>query len=213
MNLWSFKALGDQALIVETGREDFAWQLAAGLRRMAPAWLDDVVPAYTSVGVFFQISKIRVSEVRRWLEEFLVALPMMETKTTPKLHRIPVDYQDAPDADRICELTQLSWSEVVHWHSQTIYTVYAIGFVPGFPYLGYLPQMLQGLPRLASPRVRVPVGSVGITGKQTGIYPLERPGGWNLIGRTPMKIVDLGEEFFPLHVGDQVKFEPMVSGS
>jgi inhibitor of KinA len=85
--------------------------------------------------------------------------------------------------------------------------VYAIGFVPGFPYLGYLPTELCGVGRLPSPRVRVEPGSVGLTGRQTGIYPLPRPGGWNLIGRTPLTIVDVASGFFPLRVGDSVRFE------
>jgi inhibitor of KinA len=84
--------------------------------------------------------------------------------------------------------------------------VYAIGFCPGFPYLGYLPAELTGVPRLESPRLRVEPGSVGLTGRQTGLYPLARPGGWNLIGRTPLTIVDVEQDFFPIHVGDQVQF-------
>ena len=91
-------------------------------------------------------------------------------------------------------------------HSGTEYTVYAIGFCPGFPYLGYLPEALCGVPRLPSPRLRVPPGSVGLTGRQTGIYPLPRPGGWNLIGRTPLILVDPAAGYFPLRVGDRVHF-------
>jgi inhibitor of KinA len=78
--------------------------------------------------------------------------------------------------------------------------------VPGFPYLGYLPAELCGVGRLPSPRTRVEPGSVGLTGRQTGIYPLPRPGGWNLIGRTPLTIVDVAAGFFPLRVGDRVQF-------
>src|SRR5438477_375224 len=84
--------------------------------------------------------------------------------------------------------------------------VAAVGFVPGFPYLGYLPPELCGVPRLATPRVRVEPGSVGVTGRQTAIYPRPSPGGWNLIGRTPLVIVDVAAGFFPLRVGDRVRF-------
>jgi inhibitor of KinA len=84
--------------------------------------------------------------------------------------------------------------------------VYAVGFVPGFPYLGYLPPELCGVGRLGSPRLRVEAGSVGLTGRQTGVYPLPRPGGWNLIGRTPLVLVDVAAGFFPLRVGDRVQF-------
>src|SRR4029077_12105528 len=92
-------------------------------------------------------------------------------------------------------------------HTSIEYTVYAIGFVPGFPYLGYLPEKLCGVPRLASPRLKVEPGSIGLTGRQTGIYPLPRPGGWNLIGRTPLTIVDVADSYFPLRVGDVVRFD------
>ena len=84
--------------------------------------------------------------------------------------------------------------------------MYAIGFVPGFPYLGYLPAELCGVGRLPSPRLRVEPGSVGLTGKQTGIYPLPRPGGWNILGRTPLTLVDVADGYFPLRVGDRVRF-------
>jgi inhibitor of KinA len=81
--------------------------------------------------------------------------------------------------------------------------------VPGFPYMGYLPKELCGVPRLESPRVRVDPGSVGMTGRQTAIYPQASPGGWNLIGRTPLVIVDVASGFFPLRVGDRVRFTPI----
>jgi inhibitor of KinA len=107
----------------------------------------------------------------------------------------------------VCEHTGLSADDAIRLHTGSEYTVCAIGFVPGFPYMGYLPNELCGVPRLASPRVRVEPGSVGLTGKQTGIYPLARPGGWNLIGRTPLVLVDPADGFFPLRVGDRARFE------
>jgi inhibitor of KinA len=113
----------------------------------------------------------------------------------------------APDLPRVCEHSGLAADEVIRLHTGTEYTVYAIGFVPGFPYLGYLPPELCGVGRLPSPRLKVEPGSVGLTGRQTGIYPLPRPGGWNLIGRTPLTIVDVADGVFPLRVGDRVKFE------
>ena len=111
------------------------------------------------------------------------------------------------DLPRVCAATGRSADEVIRLHAATTYTVHAIGFVPGFPYLGYLPKELCGVGRLPSPRVRVEPGSVGLTGRQTGVYPLARPGGWNLIGRTPLTIVDVASGFFPLRVGDAVRFE------
>jgi len=100
-------------------------------------------------------------------------------------------------------------SEVVANHSGRDYTVFAIGFLPGFPYLGYLPEALCGLPRREAPRVRVPAGSVAIAGRQTGVYPAESPGGWYLLGRTPLRIVDVARGHFPIRAGDRVRFEPI----
>jgi inhibitor of KinA len=112
-----------------------------------------------------------------------------------------------PDLERVSELTSLATERVIELHLSVEYTVYAVGFVPGFPYLGYLPEGIAGTPRLASPRLRVEPGSVGLAGRQTGLYPLARPGGWNLIGRTPLVVVDVADGFFPIRVGDRVRFE------
>jgi inhibitor of KinA len=110
------------------------------------------------------------------------------------------------DLERVSEHTRLSVEEVISQHSGVRFTVYAIGFCPGFPYLGYLPNALVGVPRLASPRLRVEAGSVGLTGRQTGIYTEERPGGWNIVGRTPLELVNVADGYFPLRTGDQVEF-------
>ena len=98
---------------------------------------------------------------------------------------------------------------IIQRHAGTIYTVYAIGFCPGFPYLGYLPNELAGVPRLESPRLKVEAGSVGMTGRQTGIYTEVRPGGWNILGRTPLQLVDVADGYFPLRTGDRVQFQRM----
>jgi inhibitor of KinA len=129
-----------------------------------------------------------------------------------RLHRIPCCYQLGPDLPRVAEHTGLSIEEVIRQHTGTDYTVYAIGFCPGFPYLGYLPPALAGVPRLPQPRLRVEEGSVGLTGRQTGIYTEVRPGGWNLIARTPLQLVDVRENYFPLRTGDRVRFEPISEG-
>jgi inhibitor of KinA len=101
---------------------------------------------------------------------------------------------------------QLASEEIVSLHSAYEFRVYAIGFCPGFPYLGYLPPKLCGLPRLPSPRFALEPGSVGLTGRQTGIYPLVRPGGWHIIGRTPLELVNVADGYFPLQVGDRIRF-------
>jgi inhibitor of KinA len=107
----------------------------------------------------------------------------------------------------VAQATGLTAEEVVALHTSAEYTVYAIGFCPGFPYLGYLPEALCGVPRLPAPRLRVEPGSVGLTGRQTGIYTEARPGGWNLVGRTPLTLVDVSDGYFPLRTGDRVRFE------
>src|SRR5439155_7161144 len=104
---------------------------------------------------------------------------------------------------------ELSTDQVIGLHSGVEYNVFAIGFLPGFVYAGYLPPALAGLPRRDAPRVRVPVGSVAIAGRQTGIYPRESPGGWHLLGRTPLCIVDSDEGYFPIRAGDRIQFQPI----
>jgi inhibitor of KinA len=108
---------------------------------------------------------------------------------------------------RIAQHAGCTADEVIALHAAACYTVYAIGFCPGFPYMGYLPAPLVGLPRLGTPRLRIEAGSVGLTGRQTGIYTEERPGGWNIVGRTPLELVNVADGYFPLETGDQVRFQ------
>ncbi|MDY3559980.1 allophanate hydrolase subunit 1 [Gemmata sp. JC673] len=210
--------LGDQAVLAYLADEPAAVALAATVRAADPAWLFDVVPAYASVGVFFDADQIRAADVMDWLnalasggrgpaEAVLGGNAHSVGSRPPLAFRVPVCYEMQLDLPRVCEHTGLSADAVIERHTATVYTVYAVGFVPGFPYLGYLPSELCGVGRLPSPRTRVEPGSVGLTGCQTGIYPLARPGGWNLIGRTPLTIVDAADGFFPLRVGDTVRFE------
>lgn len=197
--------LGDQAALAYLPTEPDAVRFAAAVRAANPPWLQDVVPAYASVGVFFDADAIRSAAVLDWLRELTV--PRM-AELVGRTHTIPVCYENefAPDLGRVAEHCRLSPDDVIQLHTDTEYAVHAIGFVPGFPYLGYLPEPLCGVARLPSPRVRVEPGSVGLTGRQTGLYPLPRPGGWNLIGRTPLTVVDVADDFFPIRVGDRVRF-------
>jgi KipI family sensor histidine kinase inhibitor len=123
---------------------------------------------------------------------------------------IPVLY-DGKDLEGVAERLGLSVAEVIALHCGVDYDVFAIGFQPGFPYAGYLPAALSGLPRRDTPRLRVPAGSVAIAGRQTGIYPAESPGGWHLLGRTPVCIVDLDEGYFPIRSGDRIRFRPITA--
>jgi inhibitor of KinA len=197
------KLLGEAAIIAYLPDELAAVGLTASIRTANPDWLQDVVPAYASVGVFFDPDKTSTAVVSAWVQK----QSSSTVKTEGRTHTIPVCYEHQLDLARVAEFCELSPDDVITLHLGTEYTVYAIGFVPGFPYLGYLSEKLRGVPRLDSPRIRVEPGSVGLTGKQTGIYPLPRPGGWNLIGRTPLTLVNVADGYFPLRVGDRVRFQ------
>jgi inhibitor of KinA len=198
--------LGDQAMLAYLGNEREALAFAATVRRANFPWVVDVVPAYTSVAVYYALDRINVSEVVAELERILEATSA-EVNPEGQFHHIPCCYELGLDLERIAGHTGLAVEEVIRLHASTTYIVYAIGFCPGFPYLGYLPAELCGVPRLASPRLRVEPGSVGLTGRQTGIYPEARPGGWNILGRTPLELVNLKDNYFPLRVGDRVQFD------
>jgi inhibitor of KinA len=214
--------LGDTALLLELGdaidestrrRVQTAWQSLAA----APLpGVSELVPAYTTVTVFYdpvQVVQAGAPEggIADWLgaklRERLKHPPKLE-KTKPRTVEIPVCYggEFGPDLALVAKQTKLSPEEVIKRHSKPEYLVYLIGFAPGFPYLGGLPKELA-TPRHAKPRMVVAPGSVGIAGNQTGIYPLSTPGGWNLIGRTPLRLFKPAED--PpvlLRAGDRVNF-------
>jgi inhibitor of KinA len=199
-------ALGDQAILTYFAEESDAAQFAESVRRSAEPWIVDVVQAYASVAVYYDSERVdfaaAADALRRKVSE---SLPNAETQG--RQHVIPCCYEMGPDLAHVAKTKGLTVEEVIRLHTSIEFTVYAIGFCPGFPYLGYLPPELSGVPRLASPRVRVEVGSVGLTGRQTGIYTEPRPGGWNLIARTPLTLVDVADGYFPLRTADRVRFE------
>jgi inhibitor of KinA len=200
----SLQPLGDQAVLASFDNEASAIAWAAAVRRLTPPWLVDVVTAYGSVAVFFDLDRTTAADVVQALGQ--VVLPAAEALRDAREHEIPCCYELQLDLEHVARSTGLSADEVIDLHTGTQYTVYAIGFCPGFPYLGYLPQPLCGIPRRSSPRLRVEPGSVGLTGRQTGIYTEARPGGWSLIGRTPLELVDVADGYFPLRTGDRVRF-------
>jgi len=199
--------LGDQAILANFANEAAALAFAEAVRVVGWEEIVDIVPAYVSVAVFFDLSRIRQAELRERLQT--LNIDESSTVVAGRLHDIPCCYDLGPDLAHAAEQLRLDCAEVIDLHAGSEYTVYAIGFCPGFPYMGYLPQALCGLPRLATPRVRVPRGSVGMTGRQTGIYPLDKPGGWNLVGQTPLEMVHVESGYFPLRVGDRVRFQPI----
>jgi inhibitor of KinA len=222
--------LGDSALVVRV-REQFEYapeetldevlRVFQLLQRAAIPGVIELAPAYTSVAVFFDPIVIRKSngaasrvsdELATRIRSAIVPASRRHRRRTaasaPRLIEIPVCY-DAEfgfDLDRVAEHTKLSAREVVDLHSTAEYRVACIGFVPGFTFLAGLPKNLA-TPRRDVPRKEIPPGSVGIGGAQTGIYPLLSPGGWNLIGRTPLKLFDpLKNPPTLLHPGDRVRF-------
>ena len=195
--------LGDQAVVAYGNDEKHATEIAALVRHNPPDWCIDVVQAYVSVAVFYDLSVVNYAEVCAWLSQLEgrpIAVP------AGRLHQIPCCYEFGLDFDRIEKHTGLTREDAIRVHIEAEYVVYAIGFCPGFPYLGYLPPPLSGVPRLESPRLKVEAGCVGLTGRQTGIYTEARPGGWNIVGRTPLELVNVRDEFFPLRTGDRVQF-------
>jgi inhibitor of KinA len=164
------------------------------------------------VAVFFDLRQTQYAKLVPSLQQLAKRKPDKRAQTPGRRHMIPCCYELGPDLWRIVEHTRLTTEEVVRLHTSAEFTVYAIGFCPGFPYLGYLPEAWCGVPRLPSPRLRVEPGSVGLTGRQTGIYPLERPGGWNLLGRTPLQLVDVEDGYFPIRAGDRVQFQRIDEG-
>ncbi len=198
--------MGDQAILASLETELQAFRLATAVRIANPPWLLDVVQAYRSVAVFVQLEQTGLAPVLAWVERMLQTGQAIPFQPGP-LHRIPCCYEFQLDLARIEAHTGLNAEAIIRLHSETIYTVYAIGFCPGFPYLGYLPAPLAGVARLDTPRVRVEAGSVGLTGRQTGIYTESRPGGWNLVGRTPLEMVNVRAGYFPLRTGDRVQFQ------
>lgn len=191
--------LGERAFVLRNLGAAPAHAVAAALMR--DGRIEEAAPAYDTVGVFVD-GEFEVHELR----ELLAGLEI-EDAAEPKLHVIPVCYEMGPDMAEVSERLSLKSSEVVRHHTGIDYTCFAIGFSPGFPFLGYLDGAITGLPRRGSPSPSVPAGSVGITGRQTGIYPSATPGGWNLIGRTPLTLVDLEDGNFPIAAGDRVRFE------
>lgn len=202
-----FDALGDQAVLIHAADEADALAVATAAREQCYVWVEDIVQAYASVAVFYRADAMDYSGAK----SCLATLDWRSRRhaAAGKLHLIPCCYDLALDFDRIAEHCGLTRAQIIAAHTGTIYTVYAIGFCPGFPYLGYLPENIAGVPRLESPRLKVEEGSVGLTGRQTGIYTEARPGGWNIVGRTPLELVNVADGYFPIHTGDRVQFQPI----
>ncbi len=205
MAMIALDPLGDRAYLAHFAAERAAAGWAAAVRDRDWPGVVDVVLAYQSVAVFADPDEVDLSDLESRLR---AVVPNAESGQAGTRWLIPVHY-DGADLDAVSERLSLSTDKVIALHSRDEYDVFAIGFLPGFPYAGYLPPALSGLPRRETPRLRVPAGSVAIAGRQTGIYPGESPGGWHLLGRTPLCIAELSQEYFPIRSGDRIKFHPI----
>ncbi|HKN23535.1 MAG TPA: 5-oxoprolinase subunit PxpB [Candidatus Acidoferrum sp.] len=208
-----FCAASDQATLVYLGEEiglpahERVLRLLRLLQKDPPDWLRNLQPAYTSLMVTFDPGKIDQGNVEVVLRQF-----EQRAKTTrrPKPHtvEIPVCYGEefGPDLEDVANLHALQPREVVTLHTSRSYHAYFLGFAPGFAYLGQLPKEIA-MPRLEIPRKNVPPGSVGIAGRQTAVYPYATPGGWRLIGRTPVSMFRADRQpMAAISIGDKVNF-------
>jgi KipI family sensor histidine kinase inhibitor len=211
--------LGDSALIVRV-IDDFARDPEASLNAVRAALrsleaaaipgVSELAPAYSTVAVFFDAARIaRFDRLKITIESIVKASSFDDESTTEApVVEVPVCYDPAfaPDLEDVARVAGLTEAEVIYRHSSGSYRVSCVGFIAGFPFMSGLPPELA-TPRRTAPRKEVPAGSIGIGGAQTGIYPRTSPGGWNLIGRTPLRLFDVQRE--PptiLRAGDRVRF-------
>ena len=185
--------------------------LASRLRARRARGIRDVAPGYCTVGVHFDPLQTDIAALEQAIETEFAQLASLATIEDRGVIDIPVSYGGAagPDLDTVARFAGCTPAEVIARHAGRIYRVYMLGFVPGFAYMGRVDQTIAA-PRHRVPRERVPVGSVGIAGLQTGVYPVESPGGWQLIGRTATVMFDPNRDRPSLlAAGDLVRFVPL----
>jgi inhibitor of KinA len=220
---FSITPLGDSALIIEWEQEislpvhTLVMQAFHYLQSLDLPYITDLVPAYASLTVLYSTAMIRQQApppAFQWLTEQLYSiLQQAAAVVLPPVRRlqVPVCYHPTlgPDIMDMAHRKNISVADIVDRHTAGTYTVYMLGFLPGFPYMGKVDDILAA-PRLKQPRLQVAAGSVGIAGEQTGIYPLASPGGWNIIGRTPLRLFNAAlDEPCYFRPGDQVQFMPV----
>ena len=208
-----FYLMGDRGLLLEFG-DEISREINEKVRRMALAiqaeaieGIPETVPTYRSLLIIYNPILLPIADLKKRLkriEEGLQQTPLQE----PKLTRIPVVYGSiyGPDLESVAKYLQASPEEVIRLHCSKPYLIYMVGFMPGYPYMGELPRGLV-VPRLKTPRLLVPKGSVAIAQRQTGIYSMQSPGGWQILGRTPVELFDPKKD--PpalLQMGDFVQF-------
>ncbi len=212
----SFRTAGDCGLLAEYGDgidpvvNERVRAMDMLLAEHPVAGVREVVPTYRSLLLIYDplcTDPDRLAVTLRDLEHRLEDI----TIPPPATVEIPVCYggEFGPDIDHVADAHGLRVDDVIRIHSDAVYRIYMIGFTPGFPFLGGLPERLH-TPRLETPRTHVPEGSVGIANNQTGIYPVASPGGWQLIGRTPLTLFSPGRQHpFIYQTGDNIRFVPI----
>jgi inhibitor of KinA len=210
--------LGDSALTIDFGNFIYeeinkkVLRLFHHLKNTDHPFIVDLVPAYSSLTICYQLSSIdrqKTSfETMADIIEELIVNAQDHSESEPNCFRIPVCYSKkfALDVDYLAIKNNLSVEEIIQIHTSKTYRVYMLGFLPGFTYMGEVDERIA-IARKPTPRTKVFAGAVGIAGRQTGIYPLESPGGWQIIGRTPLQVFNKNEEQpVLLQPGDEVKF-------
>jgi len=211
-----FLYAGDSSMVIEFGNEiskEINSQIRAltdGLDNMENEFIREIVPTYRSIIVHFDSLKISYGDLKKKILE-LGDSRSDDGEEEVNMVEIPVLYggDSGPDIESVAEHNGISVEDVIKIHSSRDYLIYMLGFTPGFPYLGGMDERIA-TPRLEKPRLKIDAGSVGIAGSQTGIYPLESPGGWQLIGKTPLDIFNPeNEDPFLLNAGDYIRFIPI----
>jgi inhibitor of KinA len=204
---------GDRMLLVEFSEEispqinSQVYRLASFLETAAIPGVVESIPSYRSLGIVYNPTETSYERLVKLLDELDELDSQAQVDPRRKIE-IPVHYggESGPDLDFVARHNHLTTEEVIHIHTSNDYLVYLLGFTPGFPYLGGMSPRIA-TPRMGEPRSRVAAGSVAIGGNQTGIYPIDSPGGWRIIGRTPFRLFDLNrEDPFLLKAGDLVRF-------
>lgn len=207
---------GDSSLLIEFGQEispEINQKIAATVQLMKEQQIEgvvDIIPAFCSLLINYDPRVVSYDEISKRMK-LLLKMDIKLGAGRKRVFEIPVCYggEYGPDIDNIAEHAGLSVEEVIEIHSSRDYLIYMLGFLPGFCYLGGLDERIH-TPRLANPRIKINAGSVGIGGSQTGIYPLDSPGGWQLMGMTPVKTYDPDREVpILLEAGDYIRFIPV----
>lgn len=182
----------------------------AVLKNLKDSGFIDLTPSYTSILICYDLKKYSYDSLVEYLGEIL-SDESKESQEEGRLVEVPVYYDEEVgfDLKRVAEMAGVGIKDVIELHSKMIYSVYTIGFLPGFAYLGEVDKKIA-TPRLETPRTKIPKGSLGIADNQSAVYPVASPGGWNIVGRTYLDMFDKKLDGFSyLSVGDRVKFKPI----